>query len=96
LQKNLSFGDAAAQAAFGERGTLTRVTGGPHVQVSGEYFIWKYVGVAFFGRYAYAPLNENLFRYLQSAAASGASFGQTAKAGNIAGLEFGAGLAVRL
>jgi len=98
LEKTLSFGDGPTQASIGSHEELNRVTGGPHVQVEGNYFFSNRIGVGFLMRWAYAPLNENLFSNFQSAAPppGTAFFANTGKAGNIAGLLISAGLAFKL
>jgi hypothetical protein len=98
LEKTLTFGDGPTQATFGSHAELNRVTAGPHVQVTGNYFFSNNIGIGFLMRWAYAPLNENLFRNFQSAAPppGTAFFADSGKAGNIAGLLISAGLAFKL
>ena len=96
LSTTFSLADQAGEAAFGQSRTITTTAAGPHVQVSGDYFLTKHLGVGFFARYAYARLNENFSRFLQSATPSTLNFSETDRAGNIAGFTFGAGLALRI
>jgi drug/metabolite transporter (DMT)-like permease len=98
LDKTLTFADARAQSSLGQHETISRITGGPHAQMKVGYQFSPRVGAEALVRYAYARLNENLFRGFQGASASPATadFAFTAKAGNISGLLIAGGLSIKL
>jgi hypothetical protein len=96
ITKKLAFDNPSLDERFGQTSRETTLTAGPHLQLAGEWFFSKTVAAHFFARYAYAPVNLSLSRFLQSVQGKNINFAQSDRLRNVAGFMIGYGLAVRL